>query len=526
MDLPNVPRTVLGLTWREHIGGRWAVSALGFAISAPIAFLAVFVNVQRFDTAELGQWAIASAVSLAVMGGLWWLASVTVLRNRRTSPAPVLLVVLVGAISGAVRSIVATTMTVEWGLFPAANGLGDLLLARAAVGTAQGAVGLPVLAMSLSVINRYRSERAQLLKQLASVQQRRSEEEGAAKALRDALSGPVQVRLRELADRLGEDATAIGAIATDVRTQAHELWRQSQHVSDPPRLRIKELLRMSLSARPLPLSALWLVWIPSTTLTLLTRSAALTALSQVLVGALLLLSVYVLGTRLVQRYPRLGPLVFLVGTMGGAALAGIVMLLMVGGALTDGNIALIAVSTLWLAAVTLVVSVVESAVRRSEQVLSDIAASIDADEIALQQQQQVRSDLSQEVAGVLHGVVQGRLVVAQRSTDGALARQALDEGIELLNSPSITTATTAEDVVQEVSRPWSALMEIQTDVDAGSIPASRVRDVSDLIEECLSNAFRHGVAQRVTVVMRNEGDAWLVQVSDDGSGFSPTSTTG
>ncbi|HEV8024108.1 MAG TPA: ATP-binding protein, partial [Candidatus Nanopelagicales bacterium] len=46
------------------------------------------------------------------------------------------------------------------------------------------------------------------------------------------------------------------------------------------------------------------------------------------------------------------------------------------------------------------------------------------------------------------------------------------------------------------------------------------------IEECLSNAFRHGVAQRVTVVMRNEGDAWLVQVSDDGSGFSPTSTTG
>jgi len=212
--------------------------------------------------------------------------------------------------------------------------------------------------------------------------------------------------------------------------------------------------------------------------------------------------------------------------MGGAALAGIVMLLMVGGAFTDGNIALMAVSTLWLAAVTLVVSVVESAVRRSEQVLSDIAASIDADEIALQQQQQVRSDLSQEVAGVLHGVVQGRLVVAQRSTDGALARRALDEGIELLSSPNITTATTAKEVVQEVCRPWSALMEIETGIDAGSIPASRVRDVSDVIEECLSNAFRHGAAGRVQVVMRNEGDAWLVQVTDDGVGFSPTSTTG
>jgi len=36
-----MPRTILGLTWRQHIGGRWAVSPLGFAIISPIAFLAV-----------------------------------------------------------------------------------------------------------------------------------------------------------------------------------------------------------------------------------------------------------------------------------------------------------------------------------------------------------------------------------------------------------------------------------------------------------------------------------------------------
>ena len=45
MDLPNVPRAVLGLTWREHIGGRWAVSAIGFAVTAPVAFLALFDHV-------------------------------------------------------------------------------------------------------------------------------------------------------------------------------------------------------------------------------------------------------------------------------------------------------------------------------------------------------------------------------------------------------------------------------------------------------------------------------------------------
>lgn len=528
MDLPNVPRTVLGLTWREHIGGRWAVSAVGFAVITPIALLAVLINVQSFVGVDLAWWVLASALSMAVMGAVWWLASVTVLRNRRTAPVTVWVVVFVGFLSGAARSIVATVLTVEWGLFPAPEGLTALLPARAAVGGVQGAVGLPVLAMCLSLIDRYRGERARLLTQLAGVRQRRAEEAGAAAALRDALSGPVQTRLRELADRLGQDTEQIDVVASDVRSQAHELWSRSQVVSHPPRVRIRDVLRISLSIKPLPLFALWAIWLPSAVLTLATRNPIGVALGQSALGALVLTSVYLAGGALARRLPAVGPLMFLLGTLGGGALAGLSMLVLVGGRLTDGNVALIVVSTVWLVGVTLVVSIVESAVRRSEQVLTELETTIDADEVSLYLEEQARSELAQEVASVLHGVVQGRLAVAQRSSDQsvALARQALDEGIELLSRSSVTTAVSARQIVEDVTRPWSALMRIETDVEEGMVPAAGVRDVADVIEECLSNAFRHGAAERVRIEVGRDARTWVVRVSDDGSGSSGSSSAG
>lgn len=528
MDLPKPPSTVLGLTWREHIGGRWAVSLLGFAFLAPIAFVAAFVNVQRFAASQIGLWIAASALSLVAMGALWWLASVSVLRHRRMTPVPIAVVVLVGASSFAVRAVVATYAGVEWGLLPAENGVGELLLARAAVGAVQGAFGLPALAVSLSVVSRYRSERSRLLGTLVAVQRKRAEEEGAARALRDALAGPVRVRLQQIADRLGADASSIESIASDVRTEAHGMWAQSHHVSETPRIRIRKLIRISLSTHPLPLAVLWLVWLPSSIVGIVTRSALLTNISQALVGMLTLVAVYLLGSAIAHRLPRAGPLIFLVGTLGGGVLAGVAMFAVVGDPLNQANMTAVVVSAIRLAGVTLMVSVVESAVRYSEQVLGEIESSIEADEVALNWQRQEQSKLIQELAGVLHGVVQGRLAIAGRADSGsqALARQALDEGLELLRAPATATAMTAHELVHDISKPWSALMEIDTRVDEGSVSAARVRDVSDVVEECLSNAFRHGAARRVQIVMRNDGDAWLVRVADDGAGLSSTSTTG
>jgi len=520
VDRSRSPRTVLGLTWRQHIGGRWAVSLLGFAITAPIAFITPFVNIQQVTAVNVGWWSASSLASFAVMGHSWWLLSVTVLRNRREHPVPIWVVVVIGFALGGIRSLVMTWITVETGLFEPAAPLMQLFIFRMLIGGAQGAIGLPVIAMCLSIIARYRSERARLLTRESAIWQQTQRERGASAALREALTGPVRARLQELADRLGDDADNIQSIAGDVREQAHELWSQARTIDSAPEMNVRDVLKIALRYRPLPLLAVWAIWVPSAYLSLALRGTLMLALLQTAVAAAVLTAIYAAGTWWVRRKPSLGPVLFLVGTVGGGLMSGRLIWWITGARSTEENFALFAGSIVWLVVITLMVSVVESAVRRSERVLEEIRAGIQQSEIELHAQQRIRADLAYEVASVLHGVVQGRLAVAQRAAaDGnALARAALGDGVERLAAHDTLTAVGAAQLVREVVMPWTALLDIHVDADAGSVPAGRVRDVSDVIEECLSNTFRHGGATEVKVALRNEGDGWRIVLEDNGSG--------
>ncbi len=524
----RVPRAILGLTWREHIGGRWAVSLLGFAIVFPVGFLAVFANVRLATPERLLQWAAISLASLAVLGLVWWLASVTLLRNRRERSVPISLVVLVGAVSGAVRSAIVVALTYEVGLLESPSSLGVVFVVRMATGATQLGVGMPLLAMALSVSTRYRSERRRLLEQQSELVKRQSQEVGAAIALRDALTDPVRKRLKDLADRLGDDPASISAAAIDVREQAHELWSTSVTPPRDDRVQFGRVVTASLRYNPLPIAAVLLVWFPSAFLSITGRDSLRVGAVSSITGAIVLLGVFTLGTRIVRARPSLGPVMFGLGTVIGGAFAAVVAWWFSGGRNLSSNLPIMIVSIFWLASITLVVSVVEGAVRQSESVLRRLQEGINEREVELHTQERQRAQLAQEVATVLHGVVQGRLAVAQRSPDdsSALARAALDEGIELLASTSVATSVRASDLAADISAPWSALMSIHVEADEGTIPADRVRDVGDVLEECLSNAFRHGGASRMALELRQQGQGWLVVASDDGSGLNEATRAG
>lgn len=520
MDLRKPPRTVLGLTWREHIGGRWAVSWLGFLLLLPILVISPLANLQDATFRNVGLWLIASLVTLAPLIFIWWVSAVTVLRNRTQHPVHIWVVVAIGFISGAMRSGAMTWVTVTFDLFTPQVSVAELLVVRMLIGGFQGAVGMPVLAMLLSVVSRYRTERARLLHQAVTLEQQRDQELGAVNALRSALTGPVRMRLQELADRLGSDATSIDAVAGDVRAQAHLMWSEANADTKPPRVRIVEVLRAAVRNRPLPVVAIWFIWLPSAFLTFILRGTPGLAVVQLFVGTAVLSTIYLTGTALAHRAPRLGLPIFLIGTVGGALASGYAVWLLSGAPSWDTDLVLYVTSVPWLMAITLIVSVVESAVIRSEQVLHEIRSGIREGEIELHRQQRARSELAYEVASVLHGVVQGRLAVAQRSTsDGtALARRALDEGVERLRQAPTATALPAADVVNDVVAPWTALMSVSVNVAAGDLPAHRVRDVSDVLEESLSNAFRHGSATEVAIKVQLVDEGWLVEIYDNGSG--------
>lgn len=528
MDLPKPPRTVLGLTWREHIGGRWAVSLLGFILLLPILVISPLANIQVVTLRSVVLWLLASSITLAPLIFIWWIGSETVLRNRHENPVQVWVVVAIGFISGALRSGAMTWVTVTFDLFVPTVSLAELLVIRMLIGGVQGAVGMPVIAMLLSIISRYRAERARLLHQAAALEQRQDQERGAVNALRSALTGPVRMRLQELADRLGNDATSIDAVAGDVRAQAHQMWSEAAAEPKQPRVRLVEVLRAAVRNRPLPVVAIWFIWLPSAFLTFILRATLGLAVVQLLVGTALLSAVYLTGTALAHRSPRMGLPIFLIGSTGGALASGYLIWFLSGSPNWNSDLVLYVTSVPWLMSITLVVSVVESTVIRSGEVLEEIRSGIQRGEIELHQQQRARSELAYEVASVLHGVVQGRLAAAQRSkTESAvLARRALDEGVERLMAPGTTTALAAVDVVNDVVAPWTALLAVTVDVASGKLPAHHVRAVSDVLEEGLSNAFRHGSATAVDISVRMDGKDWVVVIGDNGSGASPSVDVG
>ena len=525
---PRFPRAILGLTWREHIGGRWAVSLVGFAVVTPVALLAAFTDVSVVNAQQALQVAAISSVSLAVMGGVWLLAAVTVLRNRNERPAPIWLVVLLGVTSGAARSATVVLLAHQVSALDTPRQLWPLLAIRMAIGATQLGIGMPFLAMALSILNRYRSERSRLLEQQAELVKRQSEELGASRALRDALADPVLRRLRELADRLAEDSSTVRDVARDVRGQAHELWATSEASGSTIQVRFRQVFTASLGYQPLPIAAALFFWLPSAFLSLTGRESWQVGLVSSGAGTVVLLIVFMFGNWITRVRPSLGPLIFIVGTMIGGSLAVIAALWFTGGREIANEVPLMMTSAVRLASITLAMSLVEGAVRQSESVIQRLQEGIDAREVELCSQAQQRARLAKEVASVLHGVVQGRLAVAQRFPDdsAALARAALDEGIELLASTPVATSVRASELAGEIATPWAVLMDIDIDVDEGMIPTDRVGDVSDVLEECLSNAFRHGAASRVELKLRRQEKGWLISVSDNGSGIDQTAVAG
>ena len=504
---------LLGVSLREHIGGRWAVSLLLFAVYVPLGIVATIGNLSTtVPGTSLGMLLLASTLSLLPVGLILWLSDLTWLRHRRAHPAHIASIVILGAVIGLARS--ASMYAVSVGI-----GIQDpdvtLAWARTFTGGLQGAAAYPLAVLAFSLIATYREQRRQLIAQQISWETRRLQDAREWTEIRDGVITPIAGELLALGTELDARVIGIDEASSAVRRRAHDLWGEAQPAPMVPRVRLGTAITMSLRARPF---ATWLVlaiWLPTALGTALAVGEIPRAPLGAFVSAAIIAVVFETGNALVRRWPGSWVLVLPLGLVLAVVLTS-PSLAIVGGMPEQGRAAYSTINAVWLILLVVLTAIVMGALRRGETILAEMHLAVDAASVETLAQEEQRRRVVQEVAATLHGTLQGRLASLP---DPDTAGDAVRETLALLQSRApMNSETTLREVARSTLDPWQSLVDIRVDTPEVTIAAHAAQAISDVLEECVANAFRHGRASRIDCALEIHEHHVRVRVEDNGRG--------
>lgn len=136
--------------------------------------------------------------------------------------------------------------------------------------------------------------------------------------------------------------------------------------------------------------------------------------------------------------------------------------------------------------------------------------------------------LAPTLARYLHGTIQSRLVASAQRIRNAKTedeiRAELNTVIDNLKLPKDIIdqfeIKSASAMLTEILDLWSPFLTLNIDsIPIEKIASSEVNKICDLINEALSNAFRHGNATHAIVKIWLESGNLCLSVSDDGKGI-------
>ena len=126
---------------------------------------------------------------------------------------------------------------------------------------------------------------------------------------------------------------------------------------------------------------------------------------------------------------------------------------------------------------------------------------------------------------IIHGKLQSRMIsksVKEKSgSDDQFIAEIKDLITQSLDTTSKNTANPTQ-IIELVSKPWSAVIDIQSEIDQSIakqvLSPSVTQTVTDVLEEAITNAVKHGGAERVWLVIKADSSNSLrIQVKNNGA---------
>jgi signal transduction histidine kinase len=132
---------------------------------------------------------------------------------------------------------------------------------------------------------------------------------------------------------------------------------------------------------------------------------------------------------------------------------------------------------------------------------------------------------------IIHGKIQSKVISSSIKETNATGNQVLVDDrflgeIKDLISDSLTGSpqkvANLTQIIEIVSKPWSAVIDMQSEIDPSianeSLSPSITQRVTDVLEEAINNAVKHGGAEQVWLVIKAySNDSLQIQVKNDGA---------
>lgn len=520
---------------RSGVRARYITSVKAYLICAVPLIAAVPAT--RNDAGELNYvaWLIASTVGYGAIGIALLVLRFGLLARQQEAHLNILQVAAIGAGVGLIKGV-----TTGWVATLLGVGLGGTseILVRALPASIMGmviitAVGVIVtnivdfrdewryfVDLRTSALEQQHSEQRDLQQSAAALESLISQNLGSVlKQCQQALSG---VQSRPVETQWSTVSSLLRTAATEhVKPLSRELW--SHQPVKPPT--VSQVLQIAATRAQVPVLVPTLMagisFIPSRA-----GQVALTGLISELLVYMLVTSGGLALSRVATETMKLNRLAALISS---GLFAGFCMLVAVQITGSTNSVGRTLINIVWITALTAGVGIARSLVKQKDQLFHTLKVEAQQAQIEAVALRQANRRMYRQVGQYLHSTVQSRLMASALILDSSPRQDSpwflerIDETIKLLMSPLSefrqSSETDISAALSELATKWEGIVSIQSEVNVvREVTSSTVNSTVNVIQEAISNASRHGLAQHVFVQVSESTHKLLIDVRDDGIG--------
>ena len=527
--------------WQE-IDGRHLINYRVTALVTPLVVLTVPLQQMKNETnGSFLDWTVASTIAWATIAFLYFLADITVFRNRFEKKYPVSVAIGFGALLGIVKGFVTAYSAIHMGIVPASQT--DTLYFRSVTGLFIGAMTVPMMAFMLTAISDYAIERRKLIDDYLLLEEQVRGDSEALDELKSQLSTKVDENLtkslliaqekinknRNLNGQWQEIANTLRVAAEEtIRPLSHAMWNVRRREMQLTPIEFMKFAFQNIKLRPAAVIPIYIVttfmslsedgsiWKPSYVMILKSIMVwVLLEIGQIFLEIFRSKFKYILSFVLIiisAIYFELTELIYDATNYNRSAL--------------DYG------ESIWLIILILVTGIADSALRTQIYQIKTLKGLIANKRIELISNSRELDRMGREMARYLHGTIQSKLMAAAmavemagRKSDKFQLEIEIEKALNTLRMPTQeyldSRVSDLREGLRDLTAKWDGILEINfLETSDLAFSENETHALLEITNEAIFNAHRHGSATVIKVdFKRMKNNTIRVVVTDNGNGI-------